>query len=199
MASLLKIDVSPRFDYSVSRALGEKFLADWQAKHPDGTVVTRDLARDPLPFVDLGWVIGAFTDPATHGPEAVKSIAVSNKLVDELLAATDIVITTPMYNYNVPSTLKAWIDHVVRLGRTFSASYEGMAGGRKATVIVASGGYYAPGSPLASMDFFTPYMKFILGYMGITDVEFVYGYSTNDVATGKTSMEDYLAAHPVEA
>ena len=138
MATLLKIDVSPRFEASISRGLGDKFLTDWHAKNPGGAVVTRDLAKNPLPFVDLGWVIGAYTDPATHGPEAKKSMGVSNEVVDELLAATEIVITTPMYNFAIPSALKAWVDHVVRLNRTFTAKYEGLAGGRKVTVIVAS-------------------------------------------------------------
>jgi FMN-dependent NADH-azoreductase len=197
MASLLKIDVSPRFEYSISRALGDKFLAAWQAKNPDGTVVTRDLAKNPLPFVDLGWIIGAFTDPATHGPEAKKSMAVSNELVDELLAADEVVITTPMYNFNVPSALKSWIDHIVRLNRTFSPSYEGLAKGRKVTIIVASGGHYETGSGMEGMDFFTPYMKFILGFVGITDLHFINGDKTNDVAQGKITQEAYLAERTV--
>ena len=199
MASLLKIDVSPRFEASISRALGEKFVDDWRAKNPDGTVVTRDLARNPLPFVDLGWVIGAYTDPATHGPEAQKSIGVSNELVDELLAATEIVITTPMYNFAPPSALKAWVDHVVRLNRTFNSKYEGLAGGRNVTVSVASAGTYTPDSGLQGMDFFTPYLRFILGFMGLNDVTFVVGDKTSAIEQGKISREDYVEAHPVAA
>jgi FMN-dependent NADH-azoreductase len=199
MASLLKIDISPRFDYSISRALGEKFLSDWKTKNPGGTVVERDLAKNPLPFVDLGWVLGAFTDPATHGDDAKKSMKISNELVDELLAAEEVVITTPMYNFAPPSAFKSWIDHIVRFNRTFSASYEGLAKGRKLTVIVAAGGNYSTGSGMEGMDFFTPYVKFIFGFIGITEVEFIYGFGTNAVAQGQITKEEYLAKHTVTA
>jgi FMN-dependent NADH-azoreductase len=197
MASLLKIDVSPRGDYSISRRLGNDYLAAWQAANPDATVVTRDLAANPLPFVDLGWIIGAYTDPATHGEPAKKSMAISNELVDELFAANEILITTPMYNFAIPSALKSWIDHIVRLNRTFSPSYEGLAKGKKVTVIVASAGAYAAGSGMEGMDFLTPYLKFIFGFIGITDVTIQFGYGTSAVDQGKTTLDDYAKEHTV--
>lgn len=197
MASLLKIDVSPRGDYSISRRLGSDYLAAWQAKNPGATVVTRDLAANPLPFVDLGWIIGAYTDPATHGEPAKKSMAVSNELVDELLAADELLITTPMYNFAPPSALKSWIDHIVRLNRTFSPSYEGLAKGKKVTVIVAAAGSYLPGSGMEGMDFFTSYIKFIFGFIGITDVTIQPAFGTRAVDGGSTTLDAYAAEHAI--
>lgn len=197
MASLLKIDVSPRGDYSVSRNLGNDWLAAWQAKNPGSTVVERDLKNDPLPYVDLPWIIGAFSAPDTHAPGTKAAIALSDKLVDELLAADEVLITTPMYNFNVPAALKAWIDHIVRFDRTFNAKYEGLATGKKATVIVAAGGNYAAGSGLEGWDFFTGYIKFIFGFIGIKEVNVQFGYGTNAVNQGNISLEEYVKTHKI--
>jgi len=197
MPSLLKIDVSPRGEYSVSRRLGADYLAAWQAKNAGATVVTRDLAANPLPFVDLGWIIGAFTAPETHGEPAKKSMAISNELVDELLAADEVLITSPMYNFAPPSALKSWIDHIVRLNRTFTPNYEGLLKGKKVTVIVASAGAYAAGSGMEGMDFFTPYIKFIFGFLGVTDLSIQYGYGTRAVDEGSITLDDYAKQHAV--
>ena len=120
MPELLKIDVSPRGDHSISRQLGRRFADQWLQSHPGGKVVTRDLAKTDIPFVDLPWIGGAFTAPDQHTPENKAALKVSNEFVAELLSADEIVITTPMYNFNIPAVLKAWIDHIVRVGVTFS-------------------------------------------------------------------------------
>ena len=195
MPTLLKIDVSPRGDHSVSRQLTNAFAAEWQKTH-NGTVVTRDLQKTDLPFVDLPWIAGAYSDPASHTPEQQKALAVSNELIAELLAADHIVIGTPMYNFTIPAILKAWIDHIVRVGVTFSAGpdgYKGLVPSKKTTVLVASGGDYGPGSPAESYDAESPYLKLIFGFIGITDVTIVKAGGTSAIDRGKTTLEAFLA------
>ena len=192
MASLLKIDVSPRGDYSISRRLGEKFLTDWKSAHPDGTVVDRDLSKQPLPVVDLPWIVAAYSTPDQHTPEQKAAIKISDELIGELIAADEVLITSPMYNFSLPAALKGWIDHVVRLDRTFNAKYEGLITGKKVTAIVASGGDYGPGAYTEKMDFFSAYFRMILGFMGMTDLTLHMAGNTGSISQGKVSLDDYL-------
>jgi len=180
--TLLHLDASPRGARSHSRKLGEEFLASWRAAHPGGRVVARDLGREPPPFVTEAWVEGAFAPVDTHSPAAREALAASNRYVDELLAAEQLVITTPTYNFSLPATLKAWIDQVVRFGRTFTADasgYRGLAKNKRAIIIVASSGDYRPGTPASALNNVEHYLRFILGFIGITDVQFVYAHSLN--------------------
>jgi len=197
MPTLLKIDVSPRGDYSISRKLTAIFAEHWKQAHSAGVVVERDLTKTSLPFVDLPWIAGAYTAPEHHTPEQKAALKVSDDLIAELLSADEIVLGTPMYNFAVPALLKAWIDHIVRINKTFTASYEGLAKGKKVTLIVASGGVYTPGSHMESYNAETGYLKQILGFIGITDVTVVLAGGTNDVVQGKITLEDFLA--PLEA
>ena len=199
MPTLLHIDASPRGDYSISRKVSAAFVDSWQKQNAGGKVIRRDLTKTHLTFVDLEWIAGAFSAPEQHTPEHKKALAISDELIAELLSADHIVIGTPMYNFNVPAILKAWIDHIVRLGKTFSASYEGLAKGRKVTVFVASGSQYGAGSPMASYNSETPYLKQIFGFIGITDVDFVMAGGTNDVAQGKVDETKYLQPLLAEA
>lgn len=181
-ATLLHIDASPRSARSHSRQLGREFIDSWKASHPDGQVVTHDLAVSPPPFVSEPWVEGAFTPPASHSPAAQAAIAVSNAYVDELVAATEIVITTPIYNLSLPAALKAWIDQIVRFGRTFEKSPQGFAGlitGKKVRILVASGSDFRPNTPGGAYNFLEPYLRAVLGFIGLTDVEFIYAHSLN--------------------
>ena len=194
MKTLLHIDSSPRGNYSVSRKLSSEVVAAWKAKNPDGKVIERDLTKSHLTFVDLDWIMGAFTPPENHSEAHKKALAVSDELVAELLASDVIVIGTPMYNLGVPAVLKAWIDHIVRSGKTFSYEpngVEGRAGGRKAIVAVASGGVYT-GTPLEVYDHEIPYLRNILGFIGISDVTFIQAGGTSGVAQGKISEAEFL-------
>jgi FMN-dependent NADH-azoreductase len=131
--------------------------------------------------------MGAFTPPENHSEAHKKALAVSDELVVELLASDVIVIGTPMYNFAVPAALKAWIDHIVRFGKTFSYKpngVEGHAGGRKVIVTVASGRVYA-GTPLEAYDHGIPYLRHILGFIGILDVTFIQAGGTSGVAQGR--------------
>ena len=193
MPNLLTIVASPRGEYSISRALTAQFVETWKQNHPDGAVQTRDLVKTEIPFVSLPWIAGAYTPVEQHSPEMAEALAVSNELIAELQAADHIVIGTPMYNFSTPAILKAWIDHIVRFGVTFSASYEGLLKNKKVTVIVASGGVYTPGAYMESYNAETGYLKQILGFVGLTDVTFVMAGGSNDVAQGKVTAEDLIA------
>jgi FMN-dependent NADH-azoreductase len=195
MPTLLHIDASPRGPYSISRQLSAAFVDAWKAKHPDGKVIERDLVKTDLTFVDLNWIAGAYSDPAAHTPEQQQALALSDELTGELFEADEIVLGTPMYNFAIPAAVKAWIDHIVRVNVTFKVDetgYHGLALGKKATLLVASGGAYTPGSPAEGYNQETPYLKAIFGFIGITDVNVVLAGGTTGVMQGKISAEEFL-------
>jgi FMN-dependent NADH-azoreductase len=178
--TLLHLDASPRGARSHSRKLGREFLAAWRATHPAAHVVVRDIGREPPPFVTEAWIEGAFSPAEQQTAAAREAMAISNRYVDELLAADQLVITTPIYNLSLPAALKAWIDQIVRAGRTFAKSaggFQGLAHGKRALVIVASGSDFRPASPGGAYNFLEPYLRAVLGFIGITDVQFVYAHS----------------------
>ena len=193
MPSLLSVFVSPRGDYSVSRALTASFVEEWKKNHPDSSAVTRDLSRTKLPFVDLPWIAGAYTPAEQHSSEMKEALRISNELIAELEAASDIVIGTPMYNFSTPAILKAYIDHIVRIGRTFTSSYEGLLKGKRVTIIIASGGEYTPGAHLESYNAESSYLKQVLGFIGLTDINILLAGGTSAIDLGKQSREDLLA------
>ncbi|HEY4010707.1 MAG TPA: NAD(P)H-dependent oxidoreductase [Acidobacteriaceae bacterium] len=199
MPTLLHLDVSPRGDYSVSRHLSKSVAEQWKKNNPGGKVIYRDLSVKPLPFVDLPWIAAAYSTPDQHTPEQKAAIAVSNELVDEVLAADEILIGSPMFNFNLPAALKGWVDHIVRLGRTFNEKYEGLATGKKARIAMASMGTYGPGAYMEKADFFSPYIRFILGFIGIKDVEIYLAGGTSAINQGTTTLEQYLAEHTSQA
>jgi FMN-dependent NADH-azoreductase len=192
MPTLLSVVSSPRGGYSVSRALTSTFVEEWK-KNYQGEVVTRDLCDTKLPFVDLPWIAGAYTPAEQHSPEMTEALAISDALIAELETADHIVIGTSMYNFSTPAVLKAYIDHIVRIGKTFTASYEGLLKGKKVTVILASGSVYTPGSHMESYNVESSYLRQVLGFIGLTDVNVVLAGGTGAVDMGKTSREDLLA------
>ena len=178
--NILHIDSSASGQRSHSRQLTQAFVQELKAAQPDATLVYHDLARQPVPPVDEAWVEGAFSDPATHSPQAVAAIAVSDKLVDELLACDVFVIGAPMYNLSIPAPLKAYIDQIVRIGRTLDpATHQGMVKGKKMFVLTARGGSgYGPGEERHPMNFQDTYLKAIFGFIGITDMTFIHDEKT---------------------
>lgn len=189
MASILHINSSVRQNGSLSRQLGGEYVAKWQAANPAGTVVTRDLASNPVPHLTEQMMGAYFTPAEQRNADQAHTIKTSDALVDELLAADTIVIGAPMYNFSVTSGLKAWIDHVARAGRTFKYGAngpEGLVHGKKVIVFVASGGVYSEG-PAAAYDHVTTYLRSVLGFLGMTDVTFV-------VAEGVAMGEEAVAA-----
>ncbi len=198
MPTLLKVDVSPRGDHSVSRAVGAAFAAEWSKAHQDGTITTRDLATTQMPFVDVPWMTAAYTPEELRTPEHKQALQQSDEFLAEIAKADHILVTTGMYNFAVPAALKAYIDHIVRSGKTFRAnpdgSYTGLIEGKKATVVIASAGSYAAGTPGETYNHEKPYLRHILGFIGITDVEFVDAGGTFLIATGKKTTEELVSS-----
>lgn len=174
MTTILRIDASARDTGSVSRGLGDTLERRLLAATPNARVVRRDLVAAPLPHIAQETIAGYYT-PADQMTDALRrATALSDELIGELTAADVVIVTVPMYNFSIPSALKAWIDQIVRIGRTFSydgSGFTGLVGGKKVYVVAAYGAAgYAPGEPFAAADFLTPYLRFLFGFLGMTDV-----------------------------
>lgn len=192
---LLVVETSPRGENSVSRQMTRSFVADWRGAHPEGKVVVRDLAETDPPHVNSEWLKAYFTPAEQQTADMKETLRLSDTLVAELLAADHLVIGTPVYNYNVPAALKGWIDHIVRKGQTLGFNGEGLVTGKKATVLIASGGAYGEGSPIRDRDIATQYLRLILNVIGILDVTFVAGGAAKAVDMGVETMEGFIAKH----
>ncbi|NUB44992.1 NAD(P)H-dependent oxidoreductase [Fertoebacter nigrum] len=195
MTKLLLIETSPRGKSSISRNMTARLVAGWRDANPHGQIVTRDLASTDLPHATMPWLAAYFTPPHAQTPEMAAQLALSDLLVRELLDADRLVISTPVYNYNIPSSLKAWVDMIVRKGITLGADGQGLLTGKKATVVIASGGVYGPGSPIANRNIAPNYMKLILQVIGITDVEIIHGEGAKAVDLGATTMQAFVDGH----
>lgn len=192
MSRLLTIETSSRGDASISRQLTRRFVTAWEAANPRGTVKVRDLTATPLAFVTASWLQAYFTPETQHSPEMKTVLQLSDELAAELLETDHLVISTPVYNYNVPAALKAWVDHVVRKGLTLGLDGKGLVTGKKATVLLASGGVYTSDSPIRDRDIATQYLKLILNVLGITDVTFIAAGGAKAVDLGEITMCDFL-------
>ena len=193
MTKLLVVETSPRGDSSISRTMTRRFVAAWRAAHPGGEVIDRDLMETHLPFVTAPWLQAYFTPPQQHSAEMKDALRLSDALVGEILAADHLVIATPVYNYNVPAALKAWVDHIVRKGMTLGVDGRGLVTGKKATVLLASGGVYTEGSPIRDRDIASQYLRLILNVIGITDVAVVAGGGAKVVDLGEQTMDAFIA------
>ena len=195
MPTLLNIQSSPREGDSISRTLSHDFVTAWQTKHPDGRVVVRDLAESNLPFVGVPWISGIFLPADKHTPEMQRALAVSDELIAELLSADEMLIGTPMYNFTVPANLKAWIDLIVRPRVTHSGppDRKGLVTGKVCKIIIASGGTYDEGLPASASDYESGYLKRILAFIGITNVEIILAGGTAAVSLGQTTLDDLAA------
>ena len=197
MATLLHVDSSPLAS-SVSRELTREFVNTWKASHPTGQVIARDLAANPPKPVDQAWIHSIFTPEEARQPEQRALLAYSEEAVAELERADEYVIGVAMHNFSIPSVLKLWIDQVVRKGRTFDYGADGAKGllsGKKATVLVATGAVYEAGTPWAAFNFIDPYLRTILGFIGITDVKFVNAGGTSQLMSGTVDRGQFLQPH----
>ena len=174
MSNILVLNSSVAGADSVSRLLVDDAVAQLTRLNPAAKVVSRDLAANPVPHLSPDGIGGVRTPTATT-PAEIAARDLSDTLIAELRAADTIVIGAPMYNFGLPSTLKTWFDHVLRAGETFSYSEAGPKGlleGKKVIVIEARGGLYSEG-PAQAVDFQEPYLRHLLGFIGLTDVTFV--------------------------
>jgi len=196
MTTLLKINASLFSTQGQSSQLAERFVAARLAATPGLKVISRDLGAEPVPHLDAARFLSFLAKPEERSAEQQAVVAYSDALIEELRQADEIVIGLPMYNFGVPSTLKAWFDHIARAGVTFrytATGPEGLLTGKKVTLFAARGGLYA-GTPKDSQ---TTYVRDFLAFIGITDVEFVYAEGLNmgdeSKAAALTAAHDKLA------
>ena len=165
---LLHIDSSIKGENSVSRALTERAAAAWREAHPDGTVTYRDLGDHPLPHLDTASGLARMIPPDAHTPEQAASWALTRELIDEVKEADTIVLGLPLYNFGPPSTVKAWIDHLVAPGLSIDPStMTGLLGGHDIVVIAARGGGYGEGTPREGWDHAAPWLPHALSQIGL--------------------------------
>ncbi|MCF1598784.1 FMN-dependent NADH-azoreductase [Streptomyces muensis] len=172
MATLLHIDSSVLpGEASSSRSVAAAFRKAWEEQHPDGTVIHRDLAADPVPHITaVAWSAG-YAAPAERTPEQSAAFAVREALIEELEQADAVLIGAPMHNFSIPSTLKAWVDNVLLLGRT--AGENPSAKGTPAIVVASRGGSYAPGTPREGFEYVRNYLEAVLDRTLGLDLDFI--------------------------
>lgn len=172
MAKILHLISSPRGEASNSIKLGNAIIDKLKEQHSEAAVTVRDLAHGPFPHLEEAHLNAFFTPVEQHTEDNKEAIRHSNEAIKEIFDADILVIDAPMYNFGIPSTLKSWIDHIARAGITFRYTAEGPEGlvkGKKAYLAVTTGGVYSSG-PMQAADFVAPYLKTVLGFIGITDV-----------------------------
>lgn len=170
---ILHLISSPRGAESFSIKLGNAIVAKLAAANPASAVKVRDLTSTPFPHLEEVHLQSFYTPAAAHTTEMATAIRHSDEAIAELMDADAIVIDAPLYNFSIPSTLKAWIDHIARAGKTFTYSEKGPEGlikNKKVYVAIASGGIYSKG-PMKSYDFVEPYLRSVLGFLGMTDLK----------------------------
>jgi FMN-dependent NADH-azoreductase len=172
MGTILYLRCSPRGAEAFSSRMAEEVVARLLGRHPGAEIVFRDLSADPPPLVDAGFSAAILGPPGATPP----ALEVSEVLIQELEASDVLVLATPMHNYGVPAVLKAWVDQIVRIHRTFASTPDGKVGklpDRPVWIVVASGGWFTGPSPTgmpAQPDFLTPYLRAVLGTIGIRDL-----------------------------
>jgi FMN-dependent NADH-azoreductase len=201
MPALLRVDSSPLGgEHSISRQLTANFVEQWRRSHPDGKVITRDLAATKLPLVNAEWIGAAHSPEQNLTGDQRNALAVSDALIAELQAADEYVFGIAMHNFSIPSVLKLWIDQIVRAGKTFSyenGAPNGLLRNKKATFLVASGGVYEQGTPMAAMNFVEPYLRAMFGFVGVTDTTFINASGTAKLRYGvdrETILQPALAS-----
>lgn len=205
MSSILLVTSSPRGAASHSTSVATELAAKLSEASPGSTLVVRDLVANPLPHIDPDYSTGIYTPAEARNPRQAEVVAVSDAVLDELFAADTVILATGFINFGISSTLKSWIDHVARSGRSFSYGQngpEGLVKGKKVYIVLASGGVYSEGAAV-QMDHAIPYLRSVLGFLGMTDVEVirVEGVGSGPEATARaldraTARIEALVAEP---
>jgi FMN-dependent NADH-azoreductase len=198
MPTLLDINSSPLGEASISRHLTHEFVESWKLAHPDGKVINRDLTTTSIPPVSGAWVGAVYSPEDKLTPAQRELLTLSDTLIAELQSADEYVFGVPMHNFGVPSVFKLWIDQIARVNKTFSyatGTPVGLLTGKKATVIIASGGIYDKGTAMASFNFVEPYLRTVLGFLGVTDTTFLAAGGASALNYGKIDRQTFLQPH----
>ena len=177
MTTILRIDASARTHRSLSRTLGDRFVEDWKAKRPEDEVIVRDVGISPPPAISEDWIAAVFTPEDQRSTTQREAVALSDTLIDELDRADIILIATPMYNYGMPAALKAWVDQVVRVDKTFSFDLargdqplEPIMGGKAMVLLISTGEFgFGPGGLRQNMNHLDPHLRTIGRYLGVEE------------------------------
>ena len=193
MSRLLRIDASAREQGSHSREIADYFQNQWLMRHPDDEVVLRDLVRDPLPHIQEATITGFYTPETELDTKLLDATRLSDQLIGELMASDILLISTPMYNFSIPSSLKAWIDQVVRMGRTFvfypEKGFQGLVRDKQVIIVTTSGAVFS-NETMSAMNFLEPYLRTLLSFLGMTKIDFLaIEGTTMDDATIRRSKE----------
>lgn len=175
MTTLLHINASARMERSLSRALSDQFIQEWHKYCPGDRIINRDLGQNPPPAITESWIGAVFTPQENRTPSQQAEIALSDQLIAEVEQADLIVLATPMYNYGMPSALKAWFDQVIRVNKTFSFDLERgdyplepIFQGKRLVLLTSSGEFgFAPGGIREAMNHLVPHIKTCSIYLGV--------------------------------
>ncbi|MBE7383398.1 MAG: NAD(P)H-dependent oxidoreductase [Leptolyngbya sp. SIO1E4] len=201
MRRILHIDASYSGESSVSRVLSQSFITTWKQLHSEAEIFYRDLGQFPVPYINETWITAIHSPPETHTPAMVNALKVSDALMAEFLSVDGYVFGIPMYGFTIPATLKAYIEHLIRIGHTYEVDENGVKGlvhGKKALFITSRGGNYPPGSPFGE-DHQEPYLRTIFWSFGITDVQFIHasnlvlGEREQSIAIAQTKLQALAA------
>jgi FMN-dependent NADH-azoreductase len=200
MSHLLLITSSLFGDQSKSARIAKEFVDAWHRSHPGTRVTERALTPASMPHLTIDTLGAVMTPAEQRTAEQKASVAFGDRLIEELEAADTIVLAAPMYNFSISSTLKAWIDHVVRAGRTFrytASGPEGLLKAKKVFVVTGRGGFYGSDSPARPLDFQEPYLRGVLGFIGLRDLSFIHveglNISAEEAERGLARARDAIA------
>jgi len=194
MKKLLRIDSSSRIIGSHSRDLSDYFVDHWHKRHSNSSIIVRDIVQNSIEHISQSTIEGFFTPSDALTPELSETLALSDELIAELQSADTLLLTAPIYNFSIPSALKAWIDHVVRIGHTFSydgQNFHGLVKVKKAYVICVYGASgYLDGESFNAANYMEPYLKFLLTFLGIEHIEIISLQATTaDMETVAANIE----------
>ncbi len=189
--NILHIDSSPRGAASHSRRMTAELVGLLKQTHPEAVVAYRDVGHEPPPSLTEDWQQGAYTPEAERTPAQRETLRYSDEVIAELLRADTLVVGAPMYNFGIPAMLKAWLDQVIRVNKTFLPTYEGLAKGKKVFVVTSrGGGGYGAGEAMEKLNFQDSYFKTVFGFIGITDVNLIH---INNTAKGEEAVREAVA------
>ena len=189
---LLYISVSPTGEYSTSRQVAAEFITTWKLTNPDSQVLERDLSKESIPHLDAEAIFANYTPVESQSPSMANKHHYRIDLINEILSVDEILISTPLWNWSIPSVLKAYIDQIVVTG-VLDNGKPGLTG-KKVTYVIAQGGSYKEGTPKAGWDFATGYLELVAKALGATDIETILAeFTLSGVAPGMDFLKDAKA------